>query len=369
MSIVRAQIAGGTQGVTRAYVVEALQEYAATYGPAFTTASFNPSVAKWRDRPELVDRYYAGRSDGSPWPSLNTIKGLFGGSFNAAREAAGLAANKPGPARREKGTHQPIRDVRIERVVVRTERDDVELGKRLDRALARAERAERKLAERPRVREKLIPAKPVIREKTITKTVKVRDERAVERLRLQMGDEKTRRVASEDQTKAAVRDRDTALRLAEDRALELARALAEAKNYDDENKRLRDRLEVAENRLAEVRNDLVEQAESEAKARADVTAAAAIADRVRVAERRADAAELRAARAEREMVEQAQAITGERRKLTAAEMVELRVNGPAGPKVMGDALSLLARARAGRGRLDEALTEIASAALTWKDRL
>jgi hypothetical protein len=50
-------------------------------------------------------------------------------------------------------------------------------------------------------------------------------------------------------------------------------------------------------------------------------------------------------------------------------MVELRVNGPAGPKVMGDALSLLARARAGRGRLDEALTEIASAALTWKDRL
>lgn len=371
MSIVRAKAAGGPKALTREHAADALREYAEMYGADFTTAAFNPSVARWRDQPELVDRYYAGRPDGRPWPSLNSIKKVFGGNWNAARRAAGLPENRPGP-RRDGGLHGPIRDLRIQRVVVRSGRaDDEKLHRRLNRAEAKAARLEAELADRPVVVKTVTQKAPKPQTKTITKTKTVtkRDERALERLRGQVADERTRRVASDDQAKAAVRDRDKARREVEKMRLSLDASALEAKEARDEANRMADRLAAAESRVERLRDDLDEMTEMQARADGDARHRAAIAEQVRRAEMRADQAEMRAARAEREMAEQVQAITGERRKLTAAEMAELRRQGPAGPKVLGDALKSLARARAGRGRLAEALTDVASAALMWRDRV
>src|ERR1700752_4337498 len=138
MTVLRAN-AGGRQGVrTREDITEALREYAARYGQP-TTASFNPSTAKWRDDALAVERYYAGRLDGRPWPSLNCIKDHFGGRFNDALEAAGLPRNRPGPqSGRPAGLHRPNREVREHRVHVPDER--------LLAAAARVRRAEDRAA-------------------------------------------------------------------------------------------------------------------------------------------------------------------------------------------------------------------------------
>jgi hypothetical protein len=86
---------------------------------------------------------------------------------------------------------------------------------------------------------------------------------------------------------------------------------------------------------------------------------------------RAAEAEERAARAERRYAELAHAVTGERRRLTPTEMDELRAAGPAGPKVLADAIGALARARKANNPHDlrRALSAVASAAVSWKERL
>jgi hypothetical protein len=93
--------------------------------------------------------------------------------------------------------------------------------------------------------------------------------------------------------------------------------------------------------------------------------------RAAAAEDAAARAEARAARAEREYAEVAVAATGAPRKLTPSELEALRSDGPAGPALLADALKALGTARRtdNRFKLEEALAAVASAAVTWRDRL
>lgn len=374
------EIADGCRvgALTREDIIEALQEYARLYGDAFTAACFTPSGAKWGGRPELRERYYQGRPDGRRWPSLNAIKAQFDGSFNAAREAAGFEPNKTGPPRdrRAAGTAAPIRDV-VDHVVylpsekAKQERERAErLAARLERALVRARRAEQVIVE---MRERRAPVARVARGparavKTVTKTktVKVRDERAVERLRAKLADEQAARRAVEDQSRASTRDRDRASDRAVRAEAELADMTSELRQVSNERARLTDQLQVARERVERLRGELVDAQAGES----DVRERALAADFVRVAEERVEEAELRAARAERQAAEQGAAVTGEMRVLTQAELVELRAKGPAGPAVLAHAFRKLARARSETGGdLDAALVAVARAAMTWRDVL
>lgn len=132
---------------TKEQIVTALCEYEQCYGDDFSSAAFNPSLAEWRDRPDLAERYQQGNPlhGGKPWPSLNTIKRRFG-SWNAARDAAGLSANRPGGARRPAGEHSPNRLVQ-HRVVVLPSKKSRNALKRADVAEARATKAERRVKE------------------------------------------------------------------------------------------------------------------------------------------------------------------------------------------------------------------------------
>src|SRR3954465_10459855 len=80
-------------------VIEAIQEWVATYGEPPRAADWNPSSARWSGQRWRVERYRAGRADGSPGPALNSAKRPFGGSLNAAVRAAGFAPARPGPRR------------------------------------------------------------------------------------------------------------------------------------------------------------------------------------------------------------------------------------------------------------------------------
>ena len=81
-------------------IINAIQEWVATYGEPPRAADWNPSSAKWSAQLWRVERYRAGRADGSPWPALNSAKRPFAGSLNEAIRAAGFQPAKPGPKRR-----------------------------------------------------------------------------------------------------------------------------------------------------------------------------------------------------------------------------------------------------------------------------
>jgi hypothetical protein len=234
----------------------------------------------------------------------------------------------------------------------------------------RAEAAERALAvERRRPVERVaveIPARVEVVTRTKVERVKVRDERALERLRAKLEDVEAVRCALADQLKATVRDRDLAVASLTDARSEASLAIAEASRAVSERDRASDRLAAVERRVA----SLMAELEVERERNLSAVEAVQVSVLVRAAEVRVEQAETRVARAEREMVEQAQAITGERRRLTTDELVELRSDGPAGPTVLAVALKRLGRARSHAAHeLPSALTEIASAALSWRDRL
>src|SRR5215217_765051 len=105
-------------------------------------------------------------------------------------------------------------------------------------------------------------------------------------------------------------------------------------------------------------------ADAEARVRAsDDQAQAAVRD---AAEARAEAAA-----AERRARELSALVADGQRRLTGGELAELRTGGPSGPAVLATAIKRLARARAAgdRGGLAAALSEVASAAIRWRDRL
>lgn len=378
MATVREQIADGRKvGVlTRDDIIKALREYGELYGPGFSQSAFNPSSAKRAGRPDLVELYYKGRPNGERWPSLNAIKTKFGGSWNDARAAAGFAPNTTGPAagRRKAGDAEPILNVR-ERLVYISSAKTRQVVEKLRRAEDRSMRLEARLdAARDEVRElrargpRVVvdrPARVKTEVKTVTKTVKVKDERALERLRSKLADSEASRRATEDQLRAEKRDHDRAMVAVENARAEAAASVRDAEDATREYKGMADRLSAAEGRVARLRAELDQARE----VLVGVSEAAAASDLVSQAEARVEQAELRAARAEREMAEQGAAVTGELRRLTAGELADLRVRGPAGPAVMAKALKKLASARAGRGDMRAALAEVARAAVSWEDRL
>jgi hypothetical protein len=109
----------------------------------------------------------------------------------------------------------------------------------------------------------------------------------------------------------------------------------------------------------------VPDAERRAQARVD-----AALDQADAASREAARWREAALRAERRLGVVAEA-EAEGRPLAAAELEALRRPGPVGPAVLADAVKRLAaaRARGDRTATARALTEVASAAIGWRDRL
>lgn len=350
-------------------IIRALRRYAELYGPDFTAASFSPSSAKWNDRPELAERYFAGDpATGEPWPSLNSIKAPFGGSFNEAKRAAGLPINRPGPSKgkRAPGTAAPIRDVRHETRTVYVEKDGDETLRRLQRAEARAARLAARVA--------ALEARPVPKPapktkiKIETKTVKVTDAAAVRRAETRVEKAEAKLTDLRDELKTARMDVAEARQAATRSASKLERAEATISELRDERRALKAAVGRAEDRVtaAEAERERLAAREPERVVVHEESPEAAI---VRRAEREAREAEVRAARAEREYAELAVAVKGERRKLTSAEIVELRKLGPAGPELVKRAVAAYIKAGRNPTALRAALTELASAAVSYRERL
>src|SRR5919199_1549646 len=132
-------------------VIDVIREWVATYGEPPRAADWNPSSAKWSGQQWRVERYRAGRADGSPWPALNSAKRPFGGSLNAAVRAAGFEPARPGPTRRRdvdpqqaaRAVMSPEGRAMIEAALERAreaERALARVAARAERASARADR-------------------------------------------------------------------------------------------------------------------------------------------------------------------------------------------------------------------------------------
>jgi len=351
-------------------IIITIQEWVATYGEPPRAADWNPSSAKWSGQLWRVERYRAGRADGSPWPALNSAKRPFGGSLTEAIRAAGFEPAKPGPTRRTdvdpEQAHRAVMSPEARAMLAaalaqarEAERRITVLEGRLERAGGRAERvlAERDAARRAGRRVTVQPK--VVRERVV-------DDAAVARAQ-------RRAVTAEAKADATVRD--VREKLAEAR-MDAAEARTAAKRMAAKLERAeatigtlrgeRRELKLAGDRLAD---ELVASERQLERARAEAERAPAVVT-VRP-DRRTEASEVRAARAERELRETVAALRGEARRLTAAELAELRVNGPAGPAVMAEALKALAAARHTNNpaRMQDALRRVAQAAVTWQERI
>src|SRR5918998_540491 len=103
-------LAGGVRKgtLTREQVIEKILRWNALYGEPPCTADWNPSLARWRAQEWRIERYRLGDPEtGASWPSLNSAKRLFDGSFDAAVREAGLVPHRPGPRRRGAGGAPP----------------------------------------------------------------------------------------------------------------------------------------------------------------------------------------------------------------------------------------------------------------------
>ncbi|CAA9490418.1 MAG: hypothetical protein AVDCRST_MAG30-1331 [uncultured Solirubrobacteraceae bacterium] len=374
------QVREGRGGWDRDSIVNAIREWVATYGEPPRAADWNPSSAKWSGQLWRVERYRAGRADGSPWPALNSAKRPFGGSLTEAVRAAGFEPARPGPKRRTdvdpeqagRAVISPEGRAMIDAALARAreaERRAAAVESRLERAL---ERASRIAAERDRARRTVRPAK-VVRERVVDPAAVARATRRADAAAAKAGEREAE--ARMDAAEA----RGTAKRLAA--RLERSEATVgtlrgERRELKAEADGLADRLVALERTLESTRAQAeagrrapeVVTVREEAPEAAEVRAAAVEAARCR---RIAEDAELRAARAERELRETVAAIRGEERKLTPAELAELKTQGPGGPAVMAEALKALTAAR-GSGnptRMRDALRRVAQAAVTWQERI
>ena len=378
-------------GWDRDSIIIAIREWVATYGEPPRAADWNPSSAKWSGQLWRVERYRAGRADGSSWPALNTAKRPFGGSLNAAVLAAGFEPAKPGPRRRKDVDPEQAHRAHMSpegRAMVAAALAQARAAERrvavLEAKLERAgDRALRLTAERDAARrfgQRAVTPK-VVRERVVDEAAIARAERRAAAARARA--ESTVRAAREQLAEARM-DAAEARTAAKRMAAKLERAEATIATLRGERRelkagadRLADRLVAAERQLEQARAETRRAAEhvsvrvtvrEPAPEAAELRAARAEAARDR---RAAAEAELRAARAERELRETVAAVRGEARKLTAAELVELRVAGPSGPAVMAEALKALAAARRSNNpmRMQDALRRVAQAAVTWQERI
>ena len=382
-------------------IIIAIQEWVATYGEPPRAADWNPSSAKWAGQLWRVERYRAGRADGSPWPALNSAKRPFGGSLNEALRAAGFEPAKPGPTRRAdvdpEQAHRAVMSPEARAMVAaalaqarEAERRITLLEARLERA---GDRAQRAIAERDTARRagRRVTVKPkVVRERVIDQVG------GSEKNRLRNLDAavaRAQRRAVNAEAKADVTIRDARERTAEAR-MDAAEARTAAKRMAAKLERAeatigtlrgeRRELKLAQDLLADelvAAQRLLERARAEAQRAPTVVTVREEPPQVgevreaqagAARDRRAAAdAELRAARAERELRETVAALRGEARRLTAAELAELRCNGPAGPAVMAEALKVLTAARRtdNPARMRDALRRVAQAAVMWQERI
>src|SRR4051812_11485506 len=372
---VRQARAGRGRGWDRDSIIIAIQEWVATYGEPPRAADWNPSSAKWAGQLWRVERYRAGRADGSPWPALNSAKRPFGGSLTAAIRAAGFEPAKPGPVRRAS-----VDPEQAGRAVISPEGRAMVAA-----ALAQAREAEARVrvlearVERARAQ----AARTTVKTKTKVVRERVVDDAAVARAQRRATGAEAKAAAAiadaREQVATARMDAAEARATAKRLAARLERAEATIATLRDERRTLKadlvrdeDRVTALERLLAAAREEaqrtdtitITEQAPEAAELRAAVSEAAS-------ARRAAEAAEVRAARAERELRETVSAIRGEARRLTAAELAELRANGPTGPAVLAAALQQVAEARKAGSptELRGALRALAEAAITWEERL
>jgi hypothetical protein len=328
---------------TRESIIEKILEWNDRFGEPPCSADWNPSLARWRAQEWRVERYRDGN-----WPSTNAAKRPFDGSFDAAVRAAGLEPHRSGPRRRAAGVARPAMEQRapqaprsvdealldaadrvraMERRVAELEREVAAAERRADRAedlLGDARTRARRAGERER------------RARGARDRVQVVEREAGEQVEMLTADANARVRAAYDQAQAAVADTHEARRAA--RAAEVRAADAEA------------RAQAAERLLVAASEDSAAVGAAMAAARA---------------------AESRAAEAERRARELATLVCGEPRQLTRGELARLRDAGPTGPAVMANALRTLHKARAAGDRrgLTDALGDVASAAVGWRDRL
>jgi hypothetical protein len=356
---------------TRETIIEKILEWNDRFGEPPCSADWNPSLARWRAQEWRIERYRDG-----VWPSTNAAKRPFGGSFDAAVRAAGLEPHRSGPRRRPAGVARPAveqrapmaprsvdealleaseRTLAMERRIAELEREVATAERRADRAedlLGDARTRARRASERER------------RARNGRERVRAVASTATEQVEVLAADADARVRAAYDQVQAAVDDTHEARRAT--RAAEARAADAEARAASAE--RLLAAATVAREGLKR-RDEAVSVAvaESEAVFEAQREAAAAVGAAMAAAR----AAEDRAAAAERRSRELAMLVCGEPRQLTRAELVALREAGPTGPAVMANALRTLHRARAAGDRrgLTDALGDVASAAVGWRDRL
>jgi hypothetical protein len=340
-----ANTAGGRRVTrwSRESIISKILEWNERFGEPPCSADWNPSLARWRAQEWRVERYRAGL-----WPSTNAAKRPFDGSFDAAVRAAGLEPHRSGPRRRAAGVARP--DV---------EQRAPQAPRSVDEALLEAAGRVRLVERRAAALERAVEAA----------------ERRAERAEDLLGDARTRaRRASERERRArGARDRVQVVSREATEQVEVLAADADARvraAYDLERAAAVDAHEARRAaRQAEARA-------ADACARADAAErmlATAAADSVAIgaAVAAARGAETRAAAAERRMRELATLVCGEPRQLTRAELAALRDAGPTGPAVMANALRTLHRARAAGDRrgLADALGDVASAAVGWRDRL
>jgi hypothetical protein len=385
-----ANTAGGRRVTrwTRETIIEKILEWNVRYGEPPCSADWNPSLARWRAQEWRIERYQEG-----VWPSTNAAKRPFGGSFDAAVRAAGLEPHRSGPRRRPAGVARPAveqREPQVPRSVddalldaadrVRVmERRVAELERAVAVAERRAERAEDLLGD-ARVRARRA-AERSRRAQNARQRVQVVEREAGEQVEMLTADANARVRAAYDQAQAAVADTHEARRAAraaearaadaEARAGTAERLLAAAESASDALSRGLRTVEASQRGAVmsprretdAVPAGRLRAVEAGPSAEAVAAASSAIAA--------ARAAEARAAEAERRARELATLVCGEPRQLTREELARLRGAGPTGPAVMANALRTLHKARAAGDRrgLTDALGDVASAAVGWRDRL
>jgi hypothetical protein len=367
---------GKTPQWTPESVITEIQHFVEAHGEVPRLADLNPGQAKITGQVWRIDRYRAGCPIcGSAYPSANAARRCFDGSLELAIRAAGFEPAKRGPRRRTEVDLSARATARLEH--------DARVA--VDAALARAadaeQRAERLAVQLERARTRAAAA-PKVKTKIVRE--RVTDAAALARVTRAREAAEARAVTLKGDLAEAKMDAAEARRTAAKLASRLERAEATITDARAQKRGVGAELAEAQAAVerAEARAEEAERRASEASSTAvrvervveappeQVVVDEALA-RAAVAEEAAARAEARAARAEREYAEVAVAATGAPRKLTSAELDELRSDGPAGPALLADALKALGMARRADNRptLEEALAQVASAAVTWRDRL